>query len=34
MSFDRMILHPAADDVPDSAEGGVRLHSKGVGMCG
>ena len=34
MRFDGVVLHPAADDVPDSAEGGVCLDPQGVGMGG
>lgn len=34
MPLDRVVLHPTPNDVPHSAEGGVSLHSKGVGMSG
>lgn len=34
MSLDGMVLHPTPDDVPNSTERGIGLHSKGIGMCG
>ena len=34
MALDGVVLNPTSDDVPNSTERGIGLHSKRVGMCG